>query len=128
MRFFVLLLILVPATEIGVFMLAGNTIGAWPTILLIIVTGFLGAYLAKKQGIKSFYLVQDQLRAGQPPGIAILDGVCILIGGILLLSPGFITDVIGLLLLLPMTRKLVRPYLLKLIKKWINRKQIDIYR
>ncbi|WP_062104304.1 FxsA family protein [Bacillus niameyensis] len=128
MRFFVLLFIIVPALEIGLFILAGNTIGAWPTVLLIIVTGFLGAYLARKQGIKALYQVQDQLLSGQPPGIALLDGVCILLGGILLLSPGFITDVTGLLLLLPITRKLVRPYLLKLIKKWINRKQIYIYR
>ncbi|MCJ8009639.1 FxsA family protein [Lederbergia wuyishanensis] len=128
MKFFILLFIVIPAIEIGMFILSGKTIGVLPTVAIIIVTGILGAYLAKKQGLEALRRVQNDLRLGHPPGIAVLDGVCILAGGILLLSPGFLTDFIGLLLLLPFTRNSIRPLLLKVIKKWIGRKQIFIYR
>jgi len=114
--------------EIGLFILSGKTIGVLPTVGLLIVTGILGAYLAKKQGLEALRRVQHDLRSGIPPGIVMLDGVCILLGGLLLLSPGFVTDIMGLLLLLPVTRKAIKPFLLKMIKKWINRKHIYIYR
>ncbi|MBS4216864.1 membrane protein FxsA [Bacillus sp. FJAT-49711] len=128
MKYIILCFIVLPAIEIGLFVLSGNTIGVLPTVGLIIITGILGAYLAKKQGLEALKRVQNDLRSGIPPGIAMLDGVCILVGGILLLTPGFMSDIIGLFLLLPVTRNALRPLLLKIIKNWINRKHIHIYR
>lgn len=128
MRFLFLLFIVVPALEIGLFILAGKTVGGFATIALIIVTGILGAYLAKRQGMEVIRKMQEQVRSGYPPGEALLEGVCVLVGGLLLVTPGFITDITGLFLILPPTRKLLQPALLKLFKSWISRKQIYIYR
>jgi len=128
MKFLLFVFIVVPALEIGLFIMAGKTIGALATISLIIVTGILGAYLAKQQGLGVLRKMQEQVRYGYPPGEAIVEGVCVLFGGLLLLSPGFITDIAGLLLILPFTRKLIKPYLLKAFKSWVSRKQVYIYR
>lgn len=128
MRILTALLIIVPALEIGLFIGAGKTIGVVPTVGLIIVTGVLGAYLAKKQGLEALNTMQEQMRRGEPPGEALLDGVCILTGGILLLTPGFITDATGLLLLFRPARNRVKPLLLQLFRRWFSRKRIYIYR
>ncbi len=126
MQIFILLFILIPAAEIGVLLLSGKTIGIWPTILLLIVTGVLGSYLVKKQGINTIRKVQEQIQLGRLPGNEIVDGVCVLVGGLLLFSPGFLTDIIGLIFLLPLSRNFVKPLLLKLVRKWMNKNTITI--
>jgi len=108
---FTLLLIIVPALEIALLMLSGDIIGIWPTAFLIVVTGVLGAFLAKRQGIEMIRKAQQQLMYGSIPSGAVLDGICILVGGALLLAPGFITDLIGLSLLIPFTRAAIKPLL-----------------
>ncbi|HVH96752.1 MAG TPA: FxsA family protein, partial [Bacillus sp. (in: firmicutes)] len=113
--------ILVPVAELGVLLFSGQKIGVWPTLILLIVTGLLGSYLAKKQGINTIRKVQEQIQFGRVPGNEILDGLCVLFGGILLLSPGFLTDILGLVLLLPFTRTLIKPFILKLLRKWIDK-------
>ncbi|GLB58478.1 FxsA family protein [Cytobacillus sp. NCCP-133] len=128
MRYILLLLIIVPAAEIGVLLLSGNTIGLWPTLAIIIFTGILGAYLTKKQGLETVRKVQDQLRYGQMPGDAILDGACILVGGTLLLTPGFITDGIGFTLLAPPTRNFYKKILLAVLRRWVDKGTITIIR
>lgn len=128
MRLLLLLFIVIPALEIGVFILAGKTIGVLSTILLIILTGILGAYLAKKQGLITYRRVKEHLRYGENPSEEIINGLCIFIGGILLLSPGFITDFIGFLLLFPPTRNRIKPMMKKLMKKWVIRRSVIIYR
>ncbi|HWO97341.1 MAG TPA: FxsA family protein [Bacillus sp. (in: firmicutes)] len=116
MRFLIPLLIIVPALEMWLLILTGKTFGAFLTFLLVILTGILGAYLAKKQGIAVLMKAREQLSYGQLPGEAILDGICILLGGAVLLTPGFITDVVGFFLLFPPTRKLVKP----VIARWMQ--------
>lgn len=128
MRFLILLLIIVPAFEIGLLILSGNTLGIVPTILLIIATGILGAWLAKSQGLKTLTDAQSQMNRGQLPGESILDGLCILVGGILLLTPGFITDVTGLFLLLPSTRKVFKIWLKQWLENRINSGQFYFIR
>ncbi|KON86772.1 exlusion protein FxsA [Sporosarcina globispora] len=128
MRYILLLMIIVPAAEIGVLLLSGSTIGLWPTLAIILLTGILGAYLAKKQGLETIRKIQDQLRYGQMPGDAILDGACILIGGTLLLTPGFITDALGFILFLPPARKVLKNILYIGLKKWMNKGTITIIR
>lgn len=128
MKYIFLFLVIVPAAEIAVLLLSGQTIGIWPTILLIILTGFLGAYLARQQGLETIRKTQDQLRRGMMPGDVILDGVSILVGGTLLLTPGFITDTFGFLLLAPPTRKVFKRMMLKLFRKWIDKGTIKVIR
>ena len=128
LRVFILLLIIVPAMEIGLLILSGNVLGVWPTILLIIFTGILGAWLAKKQGIETIRSAQMQMSQAQIPGEAILDGLCILVGGVVLLTPGFITDAAGFFLLFPTTRSIVKIWLRKLIKYLIESGKFTIIR
>ncbi|MFI8575005.1 FxsA family protein [Rossellomorea aquimaris] len=128
MRYILLLLIIVPALEIGLLVLSGQAFGLIPTVLLIITTGILGAYLAKKQGMETLRKAQQDMQSGQLPGDAIIDGLCILVGGVVLLTPGFITDAIGFLLLLPPTRKIFKPFIYKLFKRWSNNGNVIIYR
>ena len=128
MRYLILLFILIPAGEIGVLLLSGEIIGIIPTILMIILTGVIGSYVARKQGLETIRLAQAQLNRGMIPGEALLDGICILVGGVLLLSPGFITDVFGIILLAPPTRKYVKKLLTKTLTKWLNNGNVTIIR
>ncbi|MEH7442446.1 FxsA family protein [Bacillus sp. JJ1122] len=128
MKYFFLFLVLVPAAEIGVLLYSGQTIGVWPTISMIILTGFLGAYLAKQQGLEIIRKTQEQLRRGMMPGDAILDGVSVLVGGTLLLTPGFITDIMGILLLAPPTRKFFKVLMMKAFRNWIDKGNIKVIR
>ncbi|WP_100331826.1 FxsA family protein [Bacillus xiapuensis] len=117
MRYIIPWLIIIPALELSLLLFSGKTIGILPTVVLILATGFLGAYLAKKQGMQTVARLKEEMRDGHFIGDAVLDGVCILIGGLLLLTPGFVTDAFGFLLLLPFTRRYFKPFLYKLFKR-----------
>ncbi|WP_078595059.1 FxsA family protein [Evansella clarkii] len=119
-KILLLLLIVVPALEIAVLILAGNTFGILVTLLLIVLTGVLGAALAKKEGLNAIRTAQMQASQGQIPSGVILDGVCILVGAVLLLTPGFITDGVGFFLLLPQTRAILKGFLQRIFEKLIN--------
>lgn len=114
-RILLVLFIVVPAIELWGIITVGKLIGGWPTVGLVILTGFLGAWLAKRQGLQVFRLVQLQLSRGQMPTESLIDGALVLVGGVLLLAPGFFTDTIGFLLLIPYTRMIVR----HLLKLWL---------
>jgi UPF0716 protein FxsA len=118
LRYLFLLIIIVPAAEIGFLLVSGQIIGVWPTVLIIILTGVIGSYLAKKQGLATYYQLQRQLQTGQLPGDALLDGICILVGGTLLLTPGFFSDILGFLLLFPRTRVFFK----QMMKKWFQKR------
>lgn len=127
-RWLFLLMIIVPALEIGVFIWAGGIIGSWSVVGLIILTGILGASLAKQQGLETLKRAQANMNTGQVPGEAILDGICILIGAIVLLTPGFITDIFGFILLLPLTRRPLKLWLKAIVQNMINQGSITFYR
>ncbi|XEC96467.1 FxsA family protein [Paenibacillus tarimensis] len=118
MKWIVIVIIVVPALEIWGILRMGAWIGAWPTFGFILLTGFIGAYLAKREGRKVWMEAQRQMQSGQIPGRTMLDGLCVLIGGILLLTPGFLTDLLGFSLLFPLTR----PYYRKVILGWLEKK------
>ncbi|UCZ52259.1 membrane protein FxsA [Bacillus shivajii] len=126
-KIFLLLLIVVPALEIGVLILSGNTIGVIPTILLIILTGVLGAALAKREGLNAIRTAQMQASQGQMPSGIILDGICILVGGVVLLTPGFITDALGFFLLIPQTRATLKGFLSRIIEKMMKSGNVIYY-
>ncbi|WP_144532772.1 FxsA family protein [Bacillus pumilus] len=127
-KYLLLLLILFPAVEISLFLISSKIIGILPTMLLIVVTSALGAYFARKQGIEAFQKVQRDLQYGKMPGVTIVDGFCILIGGLLLLIPGFLSDIIGALLLIPMTRKQIKPLFERWLRNMSNRSRYTIIR
>lgn len=95
-------------------------IGPWWVVILIILTGLLGIYLAKQQGIDTLRRAQASIHYGQMPSEEIFDGICIIIGGAFLITPGFITDISGFILVLPMTRNLFKIQLKKILKKMID--------
>lgn len=116
-RLLVVIMLVVPALEIAGLFAVGKLIGGWPTFGLILLTGFIGATLAKLEGRKVWFAAREQLAAGQIPGEAILDGICIFAGGLLLLTPGFFTDIAGFLLVFPVTRPLFKRLLRRFIRK-----------
>ena len=109
---------MVPLIEVLLLLEIGNRIGTLNTILLIILTGILGAHLMRLQGFAVFRKIQEDLGRGIPPTNEIVQGALVLAGGILLLTPGFFTDTIGFLLLIPKSRK----YLLRKIQQAIERR------
>lgn len=127
-KYLLLLLILFPAVEISLFLISSKIIGILPTMLMIVLTSALGAYFARKQGIEAFQKVQRDLQYGKMPGIVIVDGFCILIGGLLLLIPGFLSDIIGALLLIPMTRKQIKPLFERWLRNMSNHNRYTIIR
>lgn len=127
-RWLLLFILIVPALEIGVLIWAGNWMGPWWVILLIILTGVLGAWLAKQQGLETIRKVQQSMSTGQPPQDALLDGACILVGGAVLLTPGFITDAIGFILLIPTTRTPIKRGISKVIMRMMEKGSVTIYR
>jgi UPF0716 protein FxsA len=108
MPLLLLLFILVPIAEIYVIIQVGQEIGALWTVILLIADSIIGARLLSWQGRAAWRAFQDALAAGRMPHREILDGVLVVLGGAFLLTPGFITDVFGLLLLVPPTRAVIR--------------------
>ena len=102
---------LIPLVEIYLLIKLGQNFGAITSILLVIFTGILGAYLAKMEGIRTLFRLQETLREGGMPGEELLDALLIALAGLVLITPGFITDAVGFLLLVPFTRMLVKNWL-----------------
>lgn len=124
LKWLLLLIIFVPAIEIGVFVWIGGYIGPLWVVSLILLTGIIGITFAKRQGMQTLRRAQQLMAEGRPPGNEIVDGICILVGGIFLLAPGFVTDTIGLFLVIPFTRKLVKGYLIAVFYKMAKNRTI----
>ncbi|MHC4878978.1 MAG: FxsA family protein [Planctomycetota bacterium] len=99
-----ILFIVTPLVELWLLMLVGEQLGATPTISLVLITGFVGATLAKRQGLHTWLTIQQQTQQGKLPTDALLDGLMIFIAGLLLITPGILTDVVGFSLLVPLVR------------------------
>lgn len=100
----VLAFIIVPLVELWVIVEVGGVLGFWPTIALLVVDSMLGAVLVRREGSRAWGKFREALAAGRVPGDEIIQGALLLFGGALLLTPGFVTDVVGLALVLPLTR------------------------
>ena len=111
-----ILFVLIPVTELYILIEVGKKIGSLTTIGIIILTGIIGAYLVKGQGFMILKKIQNDLNEGIMPGDSLIQGAIILAGGILLLTPGFVTDIIGFIFLIPVSRRVVKKYLLKWLK------------
>lgn len=126
MKWLAAIFILVPTAELAILMVSGKTLGIFPTIFIIIATGVGGAYLAKKQGLRAWRDLQHRLASRETPGKALIDSVCIFLGGLLLLMPGFITDIAGILLLFSGPRKILYPFIVKWLYNKIRNGQIRV--
>jgi len=107
------LFVIVPVTELYILIEVGKKIGSLSIIGIIILTGIIGAYLVKSQGFMILRKIQNDLNEGIMPGDSLIQGAIILAGGILLLTPGFVTDIVGFIFLIPVSRNIVKKYLLK---------------
>ncbi|MGG2095144.1 FxsA family protein [Bacillus sp. S13(2024)] len=121
MKIFLFLFILIPALEVTVLIGSSRWIGLWPTFCVIVIMSIMGAYIAKRQGVAVWREIRYRLSRGEIPGDAVLDAICIFAGGILLVIPGYITDCIGLMLLIPIARKPVKYMIIKWMERKINR-------
>lgn len=108
---------MVPVVEIYVIIQVGQAIGAWWTVLLLIADSLLGSWLIKREGGRAWQALRTALESGRMPATELADGALILIGGTLMLSPGFVLDVLGVLLILPFTRPLFRGVLARVVTK-----------
>jgi UPF0716 protein FxsA len=117
---------LIPFFEIYLLIKIGHYLGAFNTIVVVIVTGFLGAYLAKLQGIKTMMRVRDSLNRGELPAEDMLDALLIFMAGIVLLTPGFITDIVGIGILVPRTRSWFKRWLRRKFDQWISENRPDV--
>lgn len=104
--------ILVPILEIYLLIKVGSVIGALPTILLVLLTAVIGVALLRQQGLSTLQKVQSQMQHGELPAIGMLEGMFLFLAGALLLTPGFFTDTIGFLLLIPPLRKAIALWVL----------------
>ena len=107
--------VVVPLAEIYVLIQVGQVIGPWWTILLLVLDSIFGSWLIRHEGRRAWRALQEALETGRMPSAELADGALILIGGTLMLSPGFVTDAFGIVLILPFTRPLARRILTRVI-------------
>jgi len=119
---------LIPAIEIYLFIKVGAVIGAVNTVAVVILTGFTGAYLARLQGLQTMIRVRSSLQQGIMPTEDLVDALLIFVAGIVLLTPGFLTDAAGLLFLYPNTRRHFKRWMKSKFEQWINNQNIQINR
>ncbi len=117
---------LIPFLELYLLIKIGYYLGAFNTILVVILTGFLGAYLAKLQGIKTMMRVRQSLNRGELPAEEMVDALLIFVAGVVLLTPGFVTDLAGVGILVPNTRSWFKRWLRKKFDKWISENKANM--
>ncbi|HEX9767876.1 MAG TPA: FxsA family protein [Kiloniellales bacterium] len=124
-------LIGVPLIEIGLFIKIGGLIGLWPTLALVLLTAALGTWQLRAQGLATLARGRQQLERGQLPTRELFNGFCLVIAGALLLTPGFLTDAVGLVLFIPGFRDMLRRFLSSRLETtaetrvWVDGTEID---
>jgi UPF0716 protein FxsA len=117
---------IIPFLEIYLLIKIGSYIGAFNTLIVVILTGFLGALLARYQGLQAMLRVRESLAHGEMPAEHLLDALLILLAGIVLMTPGFLTDLAGFLILIPTTRFHFKRWLRKKFDDWITQKHLNV--
>jgi len=123
-----LVFIFVPILEVYTLIQAGSLIGVGPTIAVILLTGIAGAYLAKSQGVELLQRIQRELSEGRMPTEELLDGALVLVGGVVLLTPGFWTDLCGFICLVPGTRNLIKTFVKAVFEKQVRKGAVQFRR
>ncbi|RKP54958.1 FxsA family protein [Cohnella endophytica] len=114
--------------EIWGIAVVGKWIGGMPTFLLIVATAVLGSWLIKTEGRRVWQQAQRQMQAGEVPGHTLLEGLCVLVGGILLIIPGFISDIVGLTMIFPLTRPIYRLVMYRWLERLVRSGRFTIRR
>ena len=124
---FLITFTIIPIIEIYLLIEIGSIFGALTAITLVILTGFLGAFMARMQGLQTLFRIQKNLREGRMPSGELLDALLIVIAGLVLLTPGFLTDSVGFLLLIPATRNSIKYWLRRQIElRYVSNSPEDI--
>lgn len=123
-----LLFMAVPALEIFVILQVGGLLGVGPTLAVIAVTAVIGAWLARRQGFTAVRELQESMMTGRRIGDSLLQAALILVAGVLMLTPGFITDVFGFLLLIPPTRQVLARALRRTLERRVARGDVAVFR
>jgi UPF0716 protein FxsA len=110
-------LLVVPLLEIALIVAVGTVIGGWQTLALLLFESALGAYLVKREGHRSWHALTAALNTGRMPGRELADTALVLIGGTLLLTPGFLSDIVGFFFILPFTRPITRRWLQNVVER-----------
>lgn len=116
--------IIVPLLELWVIFEVGGRIGFFPTFLSLILISVAGAALARQQGYRALLRIQEEVGRGQMPGDSLIDGALVLAGALLLLTPGFVTDAVGLVVLFPLTRAIFRVWLKRRLTRAVERRTV----
>ncbi len=122
---FAILFFIVPFFEIWLLIKVGGQIGALPTMLLVVLTAVLGAFLLRQQGLSTLARFQQNLNSGQLPAKEIVEGMVLLVGGALLMTPGFFTDALGFICLFPLTRSLMLKYLVQRTQVYMQSRTVN---
>jgi UPF0716 protein FxsA len=115
-----ILFVTIPVIEIALMLTIGAKIGIWMTLLIIVATAVLGASLAHREGLKTWWRIQGKLARGVMPEEELIDGLMILIASVVLLTPGFFTDAIGFLLLIARVRRVIKRWLWRQFNQHID--------
>ena len=123
-----LLFTLIPVIELSLLIEIGSYIGILNTVIIVILTALVGAYMVRMEGMGVMYRIQKNMQEGQFPAEEMISGAMILVAGALLLTPGFFTDVIGFLMVVPVTRNYISAMIKKYIEKKMSNDEIHINR
>jgi UPF0716 protein FxsA len=122
-----LLFIAVPAVELALLIEVGRHLGTIPTLLLVVFTGMLGAFLARMQGLAVLRAAQEKMARGELPAGSVADGVLILVAAALLVTPGILTDACGFLLLVPAFRNAIKAALLRRFRRAVEENRVKVH-
>lgn len=117
---FLVILMVAPVVELALLIEVGRHIGTWPVIFIIALTALIGAALTRGQGFGILNHIRRDLREGTLPADSLIDGVMVLLGGVLLLTPGLISDAIGFTLLIPVTRGRIKAWIGRKLRHWVE--------
>ncbi len=121
-----LLFTVVPLIEFNLLLWVGGMVGFWPTVALVVATGAIGAALAKREGFRVMRAWQTALAEGRKPADGVVSGLLVLVGGVLLVTPGVLTDLFGLMLLIPWTRRGLAALILQRLERGIERGSVRV--
>ncbi len=123
----ILLFTIVPLVELAILFKLNAYIGFFSTIGIVIFTGILGAYLAKSQGKEILFRIRHEMQDGRLPGDQLINGLCVLVGGAMLLTPGILTDMSGFILVIPVTREFVKGFVKDKLQRMVDEGKVNLY-
>ena len=121
-----LLFTIVPVVELYILVKLGTIFGVGLTLLVVIGTGILGAALSKREGLKVWFHIQEEMQNGRFPANELLDGFLIFVAGVLLLTPGLLTDIMGFLMIVPWTRSIFKKWIKEKVREMMDAGHTDI--